>query len=138
LLFDMDNFIDDRIEEVAIVGDQNQRALIALQPLLQPDHRIEIEVVSRFIEQQQVGAADQRLREVEAHTPAAGEVADRAFKLFVAETQAVQQAGGAGADGPGVDGVQLAVDGGDGMAVVALVGAFSASSWRYSRSPSIT
>jgi hypothetical protein len=33
----------------------------------------------------------------------------------------VQQAGGAGADGPGVDGVQLAVDGGDGMAVVALV-----------------
>ena len=121
LLFDVDNFVDDRIEEIAIVGDQDQRPRVALQPLLQPDHRIKVEVVSRFIEQQQIGAADQRLREVKAHTPAAGKIADRPLKLFIAKTQAVQQAGGAGADGPGVDGVQLAVDGGDGMAVVALV-----------------
>lgn len=34
----------------------------------------------------------------------------------------MQQAGGAGADGPDVDGVQLAVQGGDGVAVVAIVG----------------
>ena len=54
LLFDMDNFIHHRIEEVAVVGDQNQRALIAFQPSFQPDHRVEIEVVGRFIEQQQV------------------------------------------------------------------------------------
>ena len=33
----------------------------------------------------------------------------------------MQQAGGAGANGPRVDGVQLAVNGGDGVAVVALV-----------------
>jgi hypothetical protein len=79
-------------------------------------------VVSRFIEQQQIGTANQRLREVEAHTPAAGKVADRSFKLFVAETEPVQQAGGARADGPGVDGVQLAVDRRDGMAVIAFVG----------------
>ena len=121
LLFDMNDFIHHRVEEVAVVGDQNQSALIALEPLLQPNNRIEIEVVSRFIEQQQVRAADQRLRQVEAHTPAAGEVADRAFQLFIAEAQAVQQAGGAGANGPRVDGVQLAVNGGDGVAVVALV-----------------
>ncbi len=54
LLFDMNNFIHHRIEEVAVVGDQNQRALIAFQPSFQPDHRVEIEVVGRFIEQQQV------------------------------------------------------------------------------------
>ena len=54
LLFDMNNFIDDRIEEVAVVRDQDQRALIALQPFFQPDNGIEIEVVSRFVEQQQV------------------------------------------------------------------------------------
>ena len=52
LLFDMNNFIYHRIEEVAIVGDQNQRALIAFQPSFQPDHRVEIEVVGGFIEQQ--------------------------------------------------------------------------------------
>ena len=121
LLFDMDNFVDDRIEKIAIVGDEDQRSRIALQPLLQPDHRIEIEVVSRFIEQQQIGAADQRLGEVKAHTPAAGKIADRPLKLFIAETQTVQQAGGARTDRPGVDGVQLTVDGGDSMTVVAFV-----------------
>ena len=34
----------------------------------------------------------------------------------------MQQAGGAGANGPRVDGVQLAVNGSDGVTVVALVG----------------
>ena len=71
------------------MGDQNQSALIAFQPLFQPDHCVEIEVVGRFIEQQQVGAADQRLGEVKAHTPAAGEIADRTFELFVRKTQTV-------------------------------------------------
>ncbi len=64
LLFDMNNFIDDRIEEITIVGNQDQRTGIAFQPFFQPDHRIKIEVVGRFVEQQQVGTADQRLREV--------------------------------------------------------------------------
>jgi hypothetical protein len=95
-------------------------------------------VVGRFIEQQQVGAANQRLREVKTHTPAAGEIADRTFKLFVRKTQTVQQAGGARTDGPGVDGVQLAVDGGDGVASLRSLAAFSSASRRYSRSPSIT
>ena len=45
-------------------------------------------------EQQQIGAADQRLGEVKAHTPAAGKIADRPLKLFIAEPQTVQQAGG--------------------------------------------
>ena len=54
LLFDMNNFIHHRIEEVPVVGNQNQRALIAFQPSFQPDYRVEIEVVGGFIEQQQV------------------------------------------------------------------------------------
>ena len=121
LLFDMDNFVDDRIEKIAIVGDQDQRPCVTLKPFFEPDDGIEVEVVSRFIEQQQIGAANQRLGEVKAHTPAAGKIADRPLQLFVAESQTVQQAGSARTDGPGVDGVQLAVDRGDGMAVVALI-----------------
>ena len=54
LLFDMNDFIHHRVEEVAVMGDENQSALIALEPLLQPNNRIEIEVVGRFIEQEQV------------------------------------------------------------------------------------
>ena len=79
-------------------------------------------MVSRFIEQQQVRAADQRLGQVETHPPATGEVADRAFQLFIAETQTVQKRVGARADGPGVDGIEFAVDGGNRVTVVAFVG----------------
>ena len=104
------------------MGDQNQGALIAFKPSFQPDHRIEIEVVRRFIEQQQVRTANQRLREVKAHAPAAGKVAYRAFELFITKAQAVQQAGGARADCPRVDRVQFAVYGGDGVPVVTFIG----------------
>ncbi|CGX35718.1 Uncharacterised protein [Salmonella enterica subsp. enterica serovar Typhi] len=52
LLFDMDNFIHYRVKKIAIVGDQNQGAWIALQPFFQPDNGIQIEVVGRFVEQQ--------------------------------------------------------------------------------------
>ncbi|MNV37308.1 hypothetical protein D3C71_1288230 [compost metagenome] len=52
LLFDMNDFIHYRIEEVAVMGDQDQRALIAFEPFFQPDHRVEIEVVGGFIEEQ--------------------------------------------------------------------------------------
>lgn len=72
--------------------DQDQRAFITLQPALQPDHRIEIEVVGRFIQQQQIGTANQRLCQIKAHAPATREVADRALQLFLTEAQTMQQA----------------------------------------------
>ena len=40
LLLDMQDFIDNRVEEIAVMGDQHQRAGVAFQPLLQPDHRV--------------------------------------------------------------------------------------------------
>ena len=57
-------------------------------------------MVGRFVEQQQVGAAHQRLREVQAHAPAAREAADRLARLFQREAEAEQQ--GFGARGRGV------------------------------------
>ena len=60
LLSDMNDFIHHRIEEVAVVEIRIRVPLIALKPLLQPTTASEIEVVSRFIEQQRSGAADQR------------------------------------------------------------------------------
>ena len=52
------------IEEIAIVRDEDQGAAIACKPFLQPHHGIEIEMVGGFVEQQQVGAAHQRLGEI--------------------------------------------------------------------------
>ena len=47
------------------------------EPVLEPQHGVEVEVVRRLVEQQQVGARHQRLREVQAHAPAAGEARHR-------------------------------------------------------------
>ena len=45
------------VEEVTVVGDEEGRAVAAHEPLLEPHHRVEIEVVGRLVEEQQVGAA---------------------------------------------------------------------------------
>ena len=62
---------DDRIEKFAIVRYQQQRALIATQPRFEPHDGVQIQMVRRFVEQQQIGTAHQRLRQIQAHAPAA-------------------------------------------------------------------
>ena len=59
-------------------------------------------MVGRFVEQQQVGAAHQRLRQVQPHAPAAREAATRLARLFEREAQAEQQRLGARARGVAV------------------------------------
>jgi hypothetical protein len=70
LLVDVHDRRDNAVEKIAVMRHDHQRASVALEPFLEPDDGIEIEVVGRLIEQQQVGGAHQRLREVEAHAPA--------------------------------------------------------------------
>ena len=64
---------DDRVEEVAVVRDEDDRVRIGAEILLEPVARLEIEVVGRLVEQQQVRTAEQQLGERDAHLPAAGE-----------------------------------------------------------------
>jgi hypothetical protein len=72
-VLEMDDAVGNPIQEVAIVRDHQQRALIVEQPLFEPEHRVQIEVVGGLVEKQQIGAAHERLRKVDAHAPAAGE-----------------------------------------------------------------
>src|SRR3546814_4165722 len=43
----------DVVEELAVVADQQQRARVLEQPLFQPQHRVQVEVVGGLVEQQQ-------------------------------------------------------------------------------------
>ena len=90
-VFKVHDVLNYRIQEVAVVGDQQQGAGVVAQPVFQPEDGVQIQVVGRFVEQQQVGRAHQRLRQVQAHPPAAGEVADAAAALFGGEPQAGKQ-----------------------------------------------
>ena len=87
----MHHFVDDRIEKIAVVGDEQQRTRIGGQPIFQPHHRIEVEVIGWLIEQQKIRTAHQCLREVQTHPPAAGKLGDRARLLIFIEAETRQQ-----------------------------------------------
>ena len=61
LLVDVQDDVHYAVEKVAVVRDDQQRSLVALEPVLHPEDGIEIQVIGRLIQQQQVGGAHQRL-----------------------------------------------------------------------------
>ncbi|MNE75652.1 hypothetical protein D3C76_1451500 [compost metagenome] len=82
----MQDLVDDWVEEITVMRNQHQGARIAFQPAFQPDHRIQIQVVGGFVQQQQIGTANQSLCQVKAHAPSAREGAHRALQLFIGKT----------------------------------------------------
>ena len=62
-----------RVEEEAVVRDQDDRVRVGREVFLEPVARFEIEMVGRLVEQQQAGASEQQLGERDAHLPAARE-----------------------------------------------------------------
>ena len=102
--------------------DQQQRARVAREPVLEPEHGVEVEVVGRLVEQQQVGAAHQRLREVEPHAPAAGEARDGLAVRAAREAEARQQRRGARARAVAVDAVEAMMQLGEALAAGVRIG----------------
>ena len=88
---EVDGDVGDRVEELAVVADHHDRAGEALQPGLEPDEGVQVQVVGGFVEQQQVGRAHQRAGQLQAHAPAAGEAVDGRVDLLGLEAQAHQQ-----------------------------------------------
>jgi hypothetical protein len=76
---DVHRDLRDGIEKFAVVADHHQRALIALEPGFEPDEGVQVQVVGRFVEQQDVGRTHQRARQLQTHAPAAGEAVHRVF-----------------------------------------------------------
>ena len=63
----------DVVEEVAVVGDGDDRAVVLLQKLFEPVDRFGVEMVGRLVEEQQVGPREQQPAEGDAATLAAGQ-----------------------------------------------------------------
>ncbi len=72
------------------MGDHQDRARIGTEIILEPVERLEIEVVRRLIQQQEVGLHDQQARQMGAHDPAAAHSAGHAIEVRFAEGEAVQ------------------------------------------------
>src|SRR5690606_17704642 len=66
LSLEVEDVISDAIEEHAVVADDEYRAVDIAQVLLEPERRIEVEVVGRLVEQPDVGGRDELPRQTDA------------------------------------------------------------------------
>ena len=92
---DLDDLVDDAVHEFAVVRGHQDGAVEALQEGFEPDQAFDIEMVRRLVEEHDVGAHEQDLRESHAHLPPAGQFADIAVHHRLAEAEAVQHLAGA-------------------------------------------
>ncbi len=76
-----------RLEEPAVVCDEDHAGIDRLQHLLEPLERLDVEMVRRLVEQQQVRLRRERTRERRACELAAGERAQRPVEVVVGEAQ---------------------------------------------------
>ena len=121
-VLDVQHLINHGVEKIAVVRDQQQGAAIGLQPVFQPQHRFEIEVIGRFVEQQQVGRTHQCPGETEAHAPAAGKRGGRSLLIGGAKAEPGQQCRRTGVGGVAVHLLIVGVGAADGGAVAIGVG----------------
>ena len=75
------------LEEPAVVRDEDDRGVERSQHALEPLERLDVEVVRRLVEQQQVGLRGERARERGARQLAAGEGRERPVEVVVREAE---------------------------------------------------
>src|SRR5690606_26595937 len=91
VVLEADDVIHYFVEELTIVRDQQHGAFVALQPLLQPERGLEVQVVGRFVEEQQFRRLHQCLCEVETDTPTTGELGNGLAEFFYREAETTQE-----------------------------------------------
>ncbi|CUJ08852.1 Uncharacterised protein [Achromobacter aegrifaciens] len=90
------------VQEVAVVADDDHRALVAVEHVFQPTDGVDVQVVGRFVQQQHVRIREQGLRQQHAQLPARRHFAHRQVVLVDSDFQAQQQFAGAGFGGVAV------------------------------------
>ena len=84
--------VDDAVEEVAVVGDDQEGALEVEEVFLEDVEGDDVEVVGGFVEDEQVGLLHQDGEQVEPSFFAAGEFADGVVQHVVREEELVEEA----------------------------------------------
>ncbi len=71
--FQLEDPLGHVVEEVPVVGDRHDGARVVAEEPFEPVDRLGVEVVGRFVEQQQVGAAEQQAAQGDTAALATGE-----------------------------------------------------------------
>ena len=91
---DLEDRVADGIEERSVVGDGQNRPPVGTQVLLEPSEGLEVEMVRRLIEHQEIGLHDQQSRQMRPHDPTAAEGPGRAVGIPVAEGESREDPSG--------------------------------------------
>ena len=87
---EMQDAVGDVVEKIAVVADDEDRRRAILQIVGEPKHALEVEIVGRLVEQQQVGFGEQHRGERHAHAPAAGIFRERPALRRLVEAEPFQ------------------------------------------------
>ena len=109
--------VADRVKHVAIVADDQDGRGVALEIIDQPERALEVEIVGRLVEQQQVGLGEEHGRQRHAHAPATGIRRKGARLRLEVEPEAGEDAGGARRGRMGVDVDEAHLDLGDAVGI---------------------
>src|SRR6185436_18929988 len=78
----------------AVVADDDERAGPAVEQVLERRERVDVEVVRRLVEQQDIRLAHEQAHELQAPPLAAGQVADEGSGAVAAEAEALGEPAG--------------------------------------------
>ncbi len=93
--FDFDDALHYRVQHGAVVRDDDKGVRRTGEIAFEPLARLDVEVILRFIEQQQIGLFEQHKREHEPRPLSAAQGGDFEFEVVHGEAEAVQHALGA-------------------------------------------
>src|SRR5512138_358593 len=91
LVVDVRDVRADRVQEVAVVRDRDEHALVRLEELLEPADRVDVEVVRGLVEEESLRVPEERLREQDAQLVAARERAHRLVVPGLLDAEALQE-----------------------------------------------
>ena len=91
LVVDVGDVRADRVEEMPVVRDDDERPGVAHEELAQPVDRVQVEMVRRLVQQQRLRLAEERLRQQHAHLLAALQLAHLPLVERVRNIEALQQ-----------------------------------------------
>ena len=101
---------DHAVQEVAVVRDDDHRAVVGGEEVLEPGERLEVEVVGGLVEQQEIRTQQEEPGQRRPHAPAARELAERPVDRGGGEAEPAQDDLGLGLEPVAAEGLEAVLD----------------------------
>ena len=117
-VFQMQDCADRTVQQFAVVGNDQHGVGVFYQIGLEPQRAFQIQIVGRLVQQQVIGFGKQHSGQSHPHPPATGKGRAGHVLFLGVKPQTLEDRGGAGFGGIGVDIGQTGMDVGDAMRII--------------------